>query len=61
VNQFKLRSLKVRKGGLPPLAFNPKSERGQATLPDLEIIGIDFSSFQYFSLRTLAGWSAGKS
>jgi hypothetical protein len=49
VSQFKPRSLKVRKGGLPPPVLKgTRPERGQATLPDLEVIRIDFSSFSIF-------------
>ena len=41
ISEFKLSNLKVRKGGLPPLllvsSVFTKEERGQTTLPYLEV------------------------
>src|SRR5207244_11283850 len=51
-DRINLGNLKVRKGGLPSLFFlahyNLSSERGQATLPDLEVIEVAMLSLTSF-------------
>jgi hypothetical protein len=47
--RLKVESLRVGKGGLPPLTLNGiQAGRGQAALPDLEVIHLEESSFSIF-------------